>query len=92
MAGSLKKFEAGQVVFYQGDQSDIMYVVISGQLNVVEYGQDKNPAQRHDIQKLITKLSIGDMVGEMGLLRNAPRSATVMASKESELLQINWKV
>jgi len=92
MAGSLKQFEAGQVVFHQGDQSDIMYVVISGQLNVVEYNQDKSPAQTHDIQKLITKLHIGDMVGEMGLLRSAPRSATVMAGKDSELLQINWKM
>ncbi|MBT8352068.1 MAG: cyclic nucleotide-binding domain-containing protein, partial [Deltaproteobacteria bacterium] len=92
MAGSLKKYEAGQVVFYQGYQSDIMYVVISGELNVVGYNQDKSPAQTHDIQKLITKVHIGDMVGEMGLLRNAPRSATVMASKESELLQINWKM
>jgi diguanylate cyclase (GGDEF)-like protein len=92
MAGSLKKFEAGQVVFYQGDQSDIMYVVISGELNVVEYSQDKIRAQAHDIQKLITKLHIGDSVGEMGLMRNAPRSATVMASKESELLQVNWKM
>jgi len=79
-------------VFHQGDQSDIMYVVISGQLNVVEYNQSKDPAQTHGIQKLITKLHIGDMVGEMGLLRSAPRSAAVMASKDSELLQINWKM
>jgi len=92
MAGSLKQFEAGQVVFHQGDQSDIMYVVISGQLNVVEYNQDKGPAQTYGIQKLISKLHIGDVVGEMGLLRSAPRSATVMASKDTELLQINWKM
>ena len=92
MAGSLKQFQAGQVVFHQGDQSDIMYVVISGQLNVVEYDQGKSQAQMHGIQKLITKLHIGDMVGEMGLLRSAPRSATVMANKDSELLQINWKM
>jgi len=92
MAGSLKQFEAGQVVFHKGDQSDIMYAVISGQLNVVEYNQDKGPAQTHGIHKLITKLHIGDVVGEMGHLRNAPRSATVMASKDSELLQMNWKM
>jgi len=92
MAGSLKKFEAGQIVFQQGDQSDIMYVVISGQLNVVEYNQDKGPSQTYGIQKLISKLHIGDVVGEMGLLRSAPRSATVMASKDTELLQINWKM
>lgn len=92
MAGSLKRFEAGQVVFQQGDQSDIMYVVISGELKVVEYNKDKGQAQTHGIQKLITKLYIGDMVGEMGLLRSAPRSATVTANRDSELLQINWKM
>ena len=92
MAGSLRHFETGQVVFYQGDQSDIMYVIISGQLNILKYNQDKGATRTHDIQKLITKLNIGDVVGAMGLLRNVPRSATVIASKDSELLQINWKM
>jgi len=44
------------------------------------------------IQKCIAKIGTGDILGEMGLLRGAPRSATVVATEDSELLPINWKV
>jgi diguanylate cyclase (GGDEF)-like protein len=92
MAGSLQQFEAGQVLFRKGDQSETMYAVISGQLDVVEHEERAEAAQVHGIQKLITRLHPGQVVGEMGLLRGAPRSATVIASENSELLQINWKM
>ncbi len=92
MAGSLVQFEAGQVLFRKGDQSETMYAVISGKLDVVEHEEQAESEQVHGIQKLITRLVPGQVVGEMGLLRSAPRSATVIASENSELLQINWKM
>jgi len=92
MAGSLQQFEAGQILFRKGDQSETMYAVISGKLDVVEHEEQAKSEQVHGIQKLITQLVPGQVVGEMGLLRSAPRSATVIASENSELLQINWKM
>jgi len=92
MAGSLQQFEAGHILFRKGDQSETMYAVISGKLDVVEHEEQAESQQVHGIQKLITRLVPGQVVGEMGLLRGAPRSATVIASENSELLQINWKM
>jgi hypothetical protein len=92
MAGSLQQFEAGHILFRKGDQSETMYAVISGKLDVVEHEEQAQSQQVHGIHKLITRLVPGQVVGEMGLLRGAPRSATVIASENCELLQINWKM
>jgi diguanylate cyclase (GGDEF)-like protein len=37
-------------------------------------------------------MKVGEVLGEMGLLRSAPRSATVVANEAVELLPINWKM
>ena len=44
------------------------------------------------VETLINRIETGEVVGEMGLLRSAPRSATVIATEPVELLQINWKM
>ncbi|MBW2040537.1 MAG: MMPL family transporter [Deltaproteobacteria bacterium] len=91
LAGSLKPFQSGEVIFRKGEQSDFMYAVISGGLDVVNPMADTmNGKYGGDI--IISHIRVGDVVGEMGLFRNAPRSATVVAASEGELLQINWKM
>lgn len=92
MAGSLKNIDAGEVLMHKGDQSDSMYAVVSGELDVVDPLTDKDTGDDHGIHKLIKRLQKGDVVGEMGLLRSASRSATVIASSPAELLQINLKM
>lgn len=91
MAGSLKQFEAGEVLMRKGDQSDSMYAVISGALDVIDPLAEESEEAQY-VHKLVNRLKKGDVVGEMGLLRGAPRSATVVASKPGELLQINLKM
>jgi diguanylate cyclase (GGDEF)-like protein len=44
------------------------------------------------MQRFITRLKPGDLLGEMGFIRSVPRSATVIATEPGELLQINWKM
>ena len=92
MAGALRKSEAGEILFRKGDPSDSMYAVISGGMDVVDHPKDEDPSETHGIQKLISHIVPGDLVGEMGLLRSAPRSATVIVTEPSELLQVNWKM
>ncbi len=92
MAGTLKKVNAGESLFYKGDQSESMYAIISGGFDVIDYDPACTLSSHEGIQKCIAKVGTGDILGEMGLLRAAPRSATVMATKDSELLPINWKV
>ena len=64
---------AGQVVFGQGDVGDRYYVIESGEVEVVGDGL------------VVTTLGPGEGFGEIALLRDSPRTATVVARTEVRL-------
>jgi len=88
-AGALKTFKKDDVLFRKGEESDSMYAVISGEFLVVDDPADSNSGSRSMERKVINVIRKGDIVGEMGMIRSCERSATVLASADSELLQIN---
>ena len=92
MAGALREYEAGEVLFRKGDPSDFMYAVLSGKMDVVDpiFSEDSDPES--GMHRHITRLEAGELFGEMGFLRAVPRSATVIGSEPGELLQVNWKM
>jgi CRP-like cAMP-binding protein len=92
MAGSLTKIDAGEVLFHKGDPSSSMYTIISGTVDVLDPVKDDEPGHDLESRVLINQLKTGDVLGEMGFLRSAPRSATVVATSPVELLKINWKM
>jgi predicted MFS family arabinose efflux permease len=69
-------FSAGEMVFAQGDHGDRFYVIESGRAEVVVDG---------GVPKL---LGPGDFFGEIALLRDVPRTATVRAVDELRLQAI----
>ena len=72
---------AGEALMKQGEPGDCAYVVLEGGLEV----------QKQSGQSLI-KIDVrkpGEVIGEMSLLSNAPRSATVVALCDSETLCIS---
>ena len=71
---------AGEVMIEEGSSSDEMYVVVSGELGVTKKGPSG------DVQLAV--LTSGDVVGEIALLDNAPRTATVTALVDSEVIRI----
>ncbi len=68
----LKRFEEGDVLFKEGENSREMYIIRSGTVRVMIYKNGK--------QFPITELSKGHYVGEMSFLTGTPRSATVVAA------------
>jgi len=92
MAGSLQPFSAGEVLFRKGDSSDSMYAVISGELEVFDPIEAPETTDPWCVNKLVQRIKVGDVVGEMGLLRSTPRSATVVGKRPGELLRINLKM
>jgi uncharacterized protein len=92
MAGTLKKIEAGEVLFHKGESSDSMCAIISGSMDVVEPENDDQKMIEHGIYKQINQAGEGDVLGEMGLLRGVPRSATVIAKVPCDYLEINLKM
>ena len=72
---------AGQLVLQEGDQGDSLYVVLAGELEVTK---------RQGSQDVLLALyKPGQFFGEMALLEQAPRSASVRTLQESRLLMIS---
>ncbi len=70
--------KAGDVLVKQGDPSDSLHVLLSGRLIV-----------KTSAGKVVGQISRGQTVGEMGLITQEPRSATVIALRDSLLLQLD---
>jgi NTE family protein len=70
---------AGDWIIRAGEPADSMFIVRSGRLEVV----DEGPPER-----LIRVLRRGDVLGELALLREGSRSASVRARRDAELLEL----
>jgi MFS family permease len=75
LARSLVRVEAaeGEVIIREGDEGDLFYIVESGSVSVTKQG-------RH-----VVTLGPSDYVGEIALLRDVPRTATVTALEPTVL-------
>ena len=72
----------GATLFDYGDPSDALYVLQSGSLGAFKPDQDGKFF-------LDGVVAAGETVGELGLMIDAPRSATVRALRDSELLRLS---
>ena len=73
---------AHTVVVREGDQPDDIWIVASGTLDVTARGA----AGREPV--VVNRLGPGDYFGEIGLLRDMPRTATVTTTGECELWRL----
>jgi NADH dehydrogenase len=75
-------FEAGEVVFREGDRGDWLYVVLDGEVEVVQSvpGRGEVP---------LARLGQGECFGEISLVSDRPRSATVRSVTAVNLLAVD---
>jgi hypothetical protein len=71
-----RRVVAGDVVVREGDVGDLFYVIESGALDATHDG------------RLLSHMETGDHFGEIALLRDVPRTATVVATEDSVLQTI----
>ena len=74
---------SGEILFKEGEPSDSLYIVISGRLRVVSRATDDQS------ERLVADLGHGEIVGEMGLVCDEPRSATVVAIRDTNLARLS---
>lgn len=70
----------GEVLFHEGDPGDALYVIVEGEVAVQAEGPPRVEMAR---------LGPGAFIGEVALMTDQPRSATISAVSDAELLRID---
>lgn len=70
----------GGILFRQGEEGDALYMVVSGRLRVLLERPDGG-----GIVRTLREVTRGETVGELALINGEPRSATVVALRDTEL-------
>jgi NTE family protein len=73
----------GSLLFAAGEQSDSMYVVLSGCLGVFA------AASISDRRRFLGRIVAGDTAGEMGLISGRARTGSVVALRDTELARLS---
>jgi CRP-like cAMP-binding protein len=74
-----REYPRNSVILFEDDPGDALYIVSAGQVKVVLIGEDGR-------EVILSVLGDGDFFGEMSLIDDEPRSAHVIAMKDSQLL------
>jgi predicted acylesterase/phospholipase RssA len=77
----VQHFDAGQYIFQEGDVDNALHIVLTGRLRVLH--------QTETGVHILGDVAAGEPVGELALLTQEPRSASVVAIRKSTVLQID---
>ncbi|KAF4632287.1 hypothetical protein G7Y89_g5848 [Cudoniella acicularis] len=69
---------AGQVIYHQGDDSDAIYIVLNGRLRLVLNNEEAE-------MKVVGEYGQGESVGELEVMTESTRPATLHAIRDTEL-------
>jgi signal transduction histidine kinase/predicted CoA-binding protein len=75
-----EKLTAGQRLFEEGSQGDAAYIIETGELEILKQDGGK--------EVLLAVRARGDVIGEMSLLEDAPRMASVRARGDAAVLSV----
>jgi signal transduction histidine kinase len=73
--------DTGQILIAEGSQPDCFYVVIDGDFEILKYSAGQNV--------VVSYSGNGEILGEMSLIENTPRSFTVKAVRRSVVQKID---
>lgn len=76
-----RRLQPGELLARQGERGDEMYIITEGFVEVLLGGRGENPP------RVIVNLGPGQVTGEMALLDQGPRSATVRAVSDPTIVQ-----
>ncbi|NIP38181.1 MAG: cyclic nucleotide-binding domain-containing protein [Candidatus Dadabacteria bacterium] len=70
-------YQAGEVIFDKGSDGGVMYIILEGEIEIQVDGST------------VGKLFEGQILGEMALVEDQPRSATAIAQTDTKIVPIN---
>jgi CRP-like cAMP-binding protein len=79
-ASTTRVYAPGEAIVRRGQEGNSMFVIVRGGVKV--------QIPENDYQKTINTLRSNDFFGEMSLLTGQPRTASVIAEEETEVIQI----
>lgn len=79
-ASEIVSFQDGDIVFHSGDSADYAYVIMDGAVDVIT-DTEKGPI-------VTVTLSQNQLIGELGVLNNTPRIATLIANGNLRAMKI----
>jgi NTE family protein/lysophospholipid hydrolase len=82
LSANWMRLAGGEVLFREGETADCLYVLVRGRLEIVA-------VRPGGTEEVTGQLGRGAVVGEVALLGGQPRSATVRAIRDSELVRLS---
>ena len=76
-----RRFRKDDVIFHEKEAGDSLFVILHGRVKVAIFGDDGK-------EVTLSILTDGDFFGELSLLDLEPRSATIVAEEDCELLSL----
>jgi CRP-like cAMP-binding protein/predicted acylesterase/phospholipase RssA len=102
LAAGLKRLDlpAGHILFREGEPGDALYLILNGRVRVAIGAPEPTPPSERSAEsqpvpapnqstQTLAELGKGDLLGEMALLTSEPRSATVVAVRDSHLARLD---
>lgn len=79
----VRNFKEGEIIIRQGENSDNFYIIKDGLVGIVLEVDKESEEVIGNLKKK------GDFFGEIGIIYNIPRSATVLALSPTTVLQLS---
>jgi len=78
------KFASGDTIVAEGDPADRFYIIAAGEVEISRTSPDGDAVK-------LARLGRGQFFGEVGILAETKRTATVRAATEVELVSLTWQ-
>ena len=83
-ASEIVSFQHGDIVFNSGDSADYAYVIMDGAVDIITE-TDSGPVVTDTLRQ-------NQLIGELGLLNNTPRIATLIANGDLQAMKITGEM
>ena len=75
----IRTFEAGDVIFSEGDAGDSMFAVLDGEIEI------------RKADRVLETVGAGSVFGELALIDQAPRSATSVVTRDCRVVAVGQR-